>query len=650
MKLRRIVGGFCLAMMGFVGCRDVTYNIVKVGNSEAETPKPFIGLSEATYYEKNNGQLVVPVDEDISGGYDSIPSNYKYRIPTSVVIPAGAILPNGQKIGNMGRLVVSGDARWGNSAVGGGLDLPQKASAWSRYSDDGGKTWSRMELTVHYDDLDMSTFTSTNVRWGVVTGDPTIGRTATNRLIMLTTFAPPAVGLHMGSGGGFGKTGDAYFQVADGCGCNHSENWCRCEDSTWYLRLRKNSKNYSGMLDSLPDLSGMTGVSTPPVADSFSDDDWSVEQYNADDSVYTYFVDVKGGEIKKGSANGSIAGASGTGLYVDENYFVYLDEAHQYPLYVNQLVQDGSSGSDRNAAAAVKLGSNKVHCHLFMAMSPYLPWRGCNYIGMSYSDDGGVTWSENKDITYMVRPKENSSNKTGFFFVSPTGGYLHEGVDADKATTVGNNNRLLYSAYKGQQNEGGKGQQAVVFWTDDNGETWTHATSGGGSQGAYIGENGTCASETTIVGHPSGALIAIGRGAPPQYAVSLDGGETWTAKGALPNSNGKLANSNLVSATRLWLSTSPTGDPLIALTSATITSPRSYGKLYICTIKKDGDSYTIDPYWAGGATVVDIQDPSNVRFDYSNVRELPDGNLTVVFESNECNDLLLAYVDVLREE
>lgn len=626
-----------------VGCYNVTYEMIEGEETDGlEVPKPFLGIGEITHYSKNGGQLVLPAGEDASG-QDSIQYNHKYRIPTSVVLPPYAVLPNGQTLGSMGRIVVAGDARWGDTGFGGGSDGPQKASAWTRFSDDGGKTWSRMELAVHYDDLDMKTFQNKSVRMGVFTADPSIGRTAGNRIIMLSTFGLPYGGLYGTTPRMDSKYGNSYFQTTQG------DEWNR--QIEWYLRLRKNTKNYGDdWKDTLSAASDLAGVSVPPVADSFSDDDWKSEEYNADNSEYTYYVNVKGGQIMKGTGNGK-TGGTGTGLYVDEFYYLYLDAGHKYPLYVKQLVSDGTGndGKDTNTAfGGVKLGEKDVHCHLFMALSPFLPWRGCNYIGMSYSDDGGVTWSKHKDITYMVRPKASETQTSdGVFFVSPTGGYLHEGIEEDKAASFGNNKRLLFSAYC--SGSSGSRLQACVFWTDDEGETWEHAghcINDGTDH--YIGTGTTMFSETTIVGHPDGTLLAIGRGSPPQYAVSKDGGRTWEHKGNLSTNGGiQYANNNLMSAARLVLSESPTGDPLVAISCAANTNPRQDGNVFIMSIKNESGEYSFDPLWNGGVVRADI---TTSRYDYSNVQELPDGNLMVLWEANECNDYMLSFVEVLRQD
>ncbi|MBP3416543.1 MAG: hypothetical protein J6K76_04145 [Spirochaetaceae bacterium] len=607
------------------GCYNVSYEILEVTTLATSAKKVFKSLGEVVLFEKNNGQVMIQDNEDTAENLESIEYNNGLRIPTSVLIPAGAVLPNGQRVGSQGRLVAVGDARWtGNS------DLPQKASAWLRYSDDGGKNWSKPQLAVHFDDYDMSTASGLTMD-GVVTGDPTIGRTATNRLIMLSTFGGTSTGNWTGGwsnrGDGLNQPGDAYFQVG-----NSTNDW---NDTQHYLRLRKNTKEYFDKDDTSlepgtdPD---MDGKYTEPKSDGeVYTGDWMAEEFPATNDNYCYYVDVRGGEIKKASANGTCDPESdpGTGLFVDENYFLYLDRHFEHKFMVKQLKKEGG---------VVKKGEKDVHCHLFMGLSPYQVWRGCTFIGMSYSDDGGVTWSPHRDITYMVRPKEHSDRTNRYFFVSPCGGYLHDGMSDEVAEKQGGNNRLLFSAYC-------SAEAPVVFWTDDNGETWEHATDGGkGDQ--YMGNSSS--SETTIVGHPDGVLIAISRGTPPQWAVSLDGGVTWQPKGNFRDILPEVSGRNLMSAVVLDWTTNTAGDTLIALSAAcSAGNDRKNGHVFILSIEPDGSgSYTLNPAWNGTTVKSSVHTGD---YAYSSVCELANGDLAVFFEG-ESSNYLLKFVDVTHND
>lgn len=641
-----VVGVSLLTITLAVGCYNVSYEILQAGSEGgSETVKSFVALGEVTQYQNQSGDFRLTVEDTTdrtAGKIESIPHNKHVRIPTSLLIPAGSMLPNGQIIGSSGRLLVAGDARWGCD-----FDLPSKASCWTRFSEDGGQTWSRMALAIHYEDIQQDKIGAYNYD-GIATVDPTIGRTADNRIIMLTTTGSVSSGAW--AEGKLDRDGDPYFQEACSCQDARDNDWCRCEGKTWYLRLRVNHKNYSrAASDSGVDSAGAEGsadntvyhlkslgsnsiggvtVSNYPEQDAFNKDDWIGEEYHASAGQYCYYVDVKGGEIMKADGNGTTSGATGTGLYVDKNYFLYLDRDLKYPYYVKQLTNSG-------------LGTKDIHCHLFMGLSPFIVWRGTTYTFMSYSDDGGVTWSTPQDITYMVRPKDNSLD-TSYFFVSPCGGYLHDGLNEDVAAKQGDNKRLVFSAYRG----GTGGEAPVAFWTDDGGETWFHAdagtTDGSNPLDEYMKENGTGnSSETTIVGHPKGALIAISRGTPPQWHVSKDGGKTWDPQGTLTIP--EITPRNLMSAVVLDWSTSPSGNPLIALSSAT-GGNRSNGYVYILEITEAGGNYSLNYNWAGTLTRTSIDSGD---YAYSSVCELANGNL-IVFHEGAGSDIYVKYVQVER--
>lgn len=637
------------AAAAVIGCYNVSYEILQLGNTGSETVKVLTGLGEITQYKNQSGDYRLTVEDHTDqtpGKIESLPHNDHVRIPTSLLIPAGAMLPNGQVVGPQGRLIVSGDARYGCD-----YDLPSKASCWTRFSDDGGQTWSRMSLAIHYEDIQEDKIGGYN-QDGIATGDPSIGRTADNRIVMLTTTGSVSSGAWLE--GKLGRDGDPYFQQPCTCQDYLDNDWCRCEGKTWYLRLRVNHKNYSGAItasgatDEPADAGdgdnkiyhlnklgtvtiGNDTITNYPVMDSFSSTDWKGEEYNADNGQYCYYVDVKGGEIKKGKGNGQYsANDEGTGLYVDENYFIYLDKNHKYPYKVKQLA----------CSSGTALGEKDIHCHLFMGLSPFNVWRGTTYTFMSYSDDGAVTWSTPKDITYMVRPKDNNLDSS-YFFVSPCGGYLHDGLNEDVAPSQGNNQRLVFSAYRG-----GSVEAPVAFWTDDGGETWYHAdagtTDGSNPLDEYMKEASTGgSSETTIVGHPKGALIAISRGTPPQWHVSTDGGKTWDPQGTLTIP--EITPRNLMSAVVLDWSISPSGNPLIALSSATGGS-RSNGYVYIIEITESGGQYNLNYNWSGTLMRTSI-DPGD--YAYSSVCELANGNL-IVFYEGAGSDILVKTIAVDR--
>ncbi|HFU4488898.1 TPA: sialidase domain-containing protein [Streptococcus suis] len=148
-----------------------------------------------------------------------------------------------------------------------------------------------------------------------------------------------------------------------------------------------------------------------------------------------------------------------------------------------------------------------------------------NYIWLSYSDDDGVTWSRPRDITASVK-KEYMK----FLGLGPgTGIVLHAGP---------HKGRLVVPAYGINYTGALNSQSAMVFYSDDHGETW--------SAGETFNDNRTLAdgtvlhastmnngneigTEATIVQLSNGQLKMFMRGVKGKVrvATSLDGGATW---------------------------------------------------------------------------------------------------------------------------
>lgn len=573
----------------FAGCYNVLYEILERANEleDDETVKTLIGIDSFENVQNADGSylnLAMKCTEDptstgaSTGGKNSLPYSYKYRIPVVVVLPPNAVLPNGQKLGAYGRIYVTGDDRFGDTAFGGGNDLPQKASAWGRFSDDNGKTWSNMQMIAHFDDLDMSTFQKSNVNYGVTTGDPSIGRTKDNYLIVLSTFGPPRAG--SSSHGGGHNSGWQYFE----------------EDNKTYIILRQNTEVYDFPGNNyVQKQNPSVNVAAAPRATS--------------DSSFAYAVPVEGGEIINKSTK------QGVGLWADEYYRVWTDKDMTQPLRVPRLKNSGSDDkSGKSSFADVTVDNNsKTQAHLFMIMSPFIAWRGCEYTGMSISSDGGITWTPHKDITYMVRPK---TKQDGWWFGSPCGGLLIE-----NGKYAG---RTIFSAYSQKQD-------VAMFYTEDNGKTWKCSD--------YV--NGTFwRSETSIVDITgSDDIIAISRGPSPQYAISSDGGDTWKSLDGIPNFPYSCSN-ELISVTPLRKTVGPNNEPLVAFSSGDTASGianvgRAIGKIHIAAIKHNGTNWYFDFNFLGSATTCDLN-PGG-WFVYSCIREMSDGNLIDVWETDGCD-------------
>ncbi|HEL1619186.1 TPA: exo-alpha-sialidase [Streptococcus suis] len=148
-----------------------------------------------------------------------------------------------------------------------------------------------------------------------------------------------------------------------------------------------------------------------------------------------------------------------------------------------------------------------------------------NFIWMSYSDDDGVTWSHPKDITPNLKKPHMK-----FLGLGPgTGIVLHTGEHAG---------RLVVPAYSLSYTGGMNSQSALVFYSDDHGETW-HAgksfndgrrlANGTVLESSTMNNGSEIGTEATIVQLNNGHIKMFMRGkkGAVRMATSTDGGASW---------------------------------------------------------------------------------------------------------------------------
>ncbi|HFU3985057.1 TPA: sialidase domain-containing protein [Streptococcus suis] len=148
-----------------------------------------------------------------------------------------------------------------------------------------------------------------------------------------------------------------------------------------------------------------------------------------------------------------------------------------------------------------------------------------NFIWMSYSDDDGVTWSHPKDITPNLKKPHMK-----FLGLGPgTGIVLHTGDHAG---------RLVVPAYSLSYTGGMNSQSALVFYSDDHGETW-HAgksfndgrrlANGTVLESSTMNNGSEIGTEATIVQLNNGHIKMFMRGkkGAVRMATSTDGGASW---------------------------------------------------------------------------------------------------------------------------
>ncbi|HFI0578163.1 TPA: sialidase domain-containing protein [Streptococcus suis] len=148
-----------------------------------------------------------------------------------------------------------------------------------------------------------------------------------------------------------------------------------------------------------------------------------------------------------------------------------------------------------------------------------------NFIWMSYSDDDGVTWSHPKDITPNLKKPHMK-----FLGLGPgTGIVLRTGEHAG---------RLVVPAYSLSYEGGMNSQSALVFYSDDHGETWFAGKSfndgrrladGTVIESATMNNLSEIGTEATIVQLNNGQIKMFMRGkkGAVRMATSTDGGASW---------------------------------------------------------------------------------------------------------------------------
>ncbi|HFI2473087.1 TPA: sialidase domain-containing protein [Streptococcus suis] len=148
-----------------------------------------------------------------------------------------------------------------------------------------------------------------------------------------------------------------------------------------------------------------------------------------------------------------------------------------------------------------------------------------NFIWMSYSDDDGLTWSHPKDITPNLKKPHMK-----FLGLGPgTGIVLHTGEYAG---------RLVVPAYSLSYEGGMNSQSALVFYSDDHGETWYAGKSfndgrrladGTVLESSTMNNLSEIGTEATIVQLNNGHIKMFMRGkkGAVRMATSTDGGASW---------------------------------------------------------------------------------------------------------------------------
>ncbi len=223
------------------------------------------------------------------------------------------------------------------------------------------------------------------------------------------------------------------------------------------------------------------------------------------------------------------------------------------------------------------------------------------WLYMKYSDDDGNTWSDPILLNDMVKSEESR-----ILVVGPG-----RGTQIKNGEHKG---RLIVPVYDNAK--------SGIIYSDDHGTTWNYAEGPNTSAAAM--------SETQIVEMPDGSLRVYARSNNSKIAsaVSVDGGETWSAAEYVPGLTQPGWGSQL---SVIRYGELVEGKPAIILSSpAGVGSYRKDGRIKIGLITDTGKTGVekYDIQWKYDYSV----DATNVGYAYSCLTELPNQNIGVLYE------------------
>lgn len=223
------------------------------------------------------------------------------------------------------------------------------------------------------------------------------------------------------------------------------------------------------------------------------------------------------------------------------------------------------------------------------------------YLGMTYSDDEGQTWSPMQLLNTLKRDDEK---------LLITGPGI--GIQLNNGPYAG---RLIVPVYS--VTKAGFG----VLYSDNGGSDWFYSAADTSSSGATA--------EGQVVELPDGSIRAFIRTS-DGYIVertSIDGGVTWTDATEVP---GVSSTSYGTQLSVINCSATVNGQPVILMSTPDSTSGRNIGVIRVGLIQDTGLSgaqrYTID--WAYTKRV-----DGDLGFSYSCLAELPAGGIGLFYEN-----------------
>lgn len=282
-------------------------------------------------------------------------------------------------------------------------------------------------------------------------------------------------------------------------------------------------------------------------------------------SAYTHYV---GDFDADGFAPVIDAEDNGTDYYVDQWYYLY--------------------NADKKKIYCAQLGSSKYVQQNVFYYNADLHVTAATYLWLITSTDGGQTWSAPSILNGQVR--------TGDY--SDTAKFYGAGPGRGLAMSTG---RIVFPCYTFYNTDG----NSSVIYSDDNGKTWER------------GEDLSWQTSEATVVEADGRLYMFARHG--GYAVSTDGGETWSARQDTPGADihtgcqiNAIVYSELIDGKTAILLSCPTG------------SSRANGKIYAGLVQEDG---SID--WKYSYSVTE----NGGYYAYSCLTELADGSVGLLYEN-----------------
>ena len=510
-----------------------------------------------------------------------------YRIPAVILTKAN-------------RLLVTTDARYGGNS-----DSANNIDSAYRYSDDGGKNWSRVNFFQHFDDFTDGNHSEAGGIKQIHSAsfiDPGIVEAPNGDIVSITTVFAWGSGL---------------FNNPSGQIIRNSLNSYTKTGNDTFLRLRHTEK--SGSRDSA--------------------------------GTYEYQVKVSGdwaeGELRTVTlTGGNPITESAKQFKVDKYYDVYTmdDKRHMIDQYDLGPINGPLTKS-----------GEKIEANLLYYGSPYHVVTK-NYLFMARSTDGGKTFQKSYDIAWQVFADGIANDtKQRFAGVSPGVGFR-------------TGDRILFAIQLVPTTTGGHpvtvGKcQAISMYSDNNGDTWKLGTKAVPitRAGAGLGDLGRFSESQYLATPDPNQLVLMGRISGEMkvaYAVSMDRGDTWSevTNTGLVNC-GKIGS--MVGAANLYKSTYG-GKPMVVVTH--VGNPRGvvdkedrhHGTMSLGYLVKGGPTGTLtyeskpvyvptfDGITANKSHVLDQGDarfwtyannatPSE-KFAYSMPIELPNGNIGWFYE------------------